>query len=124
MMIDLSRILLQVNASSVGKAFDVYRTSNWTSEGTLDIITYEGTEFNSFGCESVRPALDNLFISSTFNPLLSVGNYLAIQNTGKFVAQEDGTYRFSFTGTLIAPNWPTNAKNFLHLKKDGTVSDE
>ena len=71
--------------------------------------------------------MEDLLISSTFNlihPWLPVGNYLAIQKTGKFVAQEPGTYRFSFTGTLIAPNWPTNAKNFLHLKKDGTVSEE
>merc|ERR1711879_885556 len=72
------------------KAFDVYRTSNWNTNG---IITYQGTGTNTFGSS------------------INLG-------TGKFTAPEKGVYRFTFTGSFYVPSG-RDGIGIIYLKKEG-----
>merc|ERR1711879_1048032 len=73
-------------------AFDVYRTSEWKSNG---IITYQGTGMNTFGTAI------NLW-------------------TGTFTAPEKGVYRFTFMGNFLSPSGQ-DGEGLIYLKKDGTT---
>ena len=69
------------------RVFDVYRTSDWKTNG---IIKYQGASANTFGSS------------------INLG-------TGIFTAPEKGVYRFTFTGQFYTPSG--NSKKLLNSSR-------
>ena len=74
------------------RVFDVYRTSDWKTNG---IIKYQGASANTFGSS------------------INLG-------TGIFTAPEKGVYRFTFMGRLYTPHGRVG-QGWIALKKGGTT---